>query len=816
MLRTATTAPTRIAPITHFQRRSGTSWESLIQSGSRAILSHTILCISSFVLYMILNWPGVILISRLGVTVWYPAVAFAFALMLVFGPRYMPLFAIAGSAAGILIYHQPLYSWGTLAGAPLEALAYAVVAHLLRGPIKIDSSLGQRRDVIKYVLGTSIAAFFAALTGALCLWRDHSIHANEFWSTARDWYIGDTIGLLSVAPFLLIHVLPWVSKQTLSSETPRQVSESTKTKTGFTYFQILEIIGQVAAFVGVFWIMFGASASDQLFYPAFLPIIWIAMRQGIRGTVTGLLGLNFGVVVSLRLLSVPANVFTRLGLLMLAVSATGLILGSAVSERQRIADDLKRRTIFLNSLIENSPFGIVVQDRTGAIQLCNQAFTNLFQFRPSEIIGQNLEDLVAPADLGPEAKRIASEVNSGEAVHSCVLRVRKDGHPVHVELHALPLVKDGKVEGGYVIYKDNSEQVKAADDAKGHQAAMNRWVEELQLRNMQITLLNEMGELLQCAESSEEAYTVVGQTAQKLLTGVSSGALFIHESSRHSLKMAASWGSGCAGESSFAPGDCWSIRKGQAHWSECPTRSINCAHVNNSIAANYLCVPMVAHGETLGILHLQCHPDTAGDAETAQKSQDSLKRLAVAAASQIALSLANLHLRETLREQSIRDPLTGLFNRRFLQESLDKELLRAKRKGRSLAIIFLDIDHFKRFNDIFGHDAGDSVLQSMAHIFQSQFRAEDLICRYGGEEFAIILPESSIQDAARRGEALRLAAKDLRLVHHGVMLDRVSISIGIVGFPDHGGTSQALLERADKCLYQSKADGRDRVTLASV
>jgi diguanylate cyclase (GGDEF)-like protein/PAS domain S-box-containing protein len=728
----------------------------------------------------------------------------------------MPLFAIAGSAAGMLIYHQSFYSWGTLVGAPLEMAAYAIATHLLRGPVKIDSSLSQRRDVMRYVLVTSVAAIFATLTGVLCLWGDYTIQGNEFWTVALDWYTGDTIALLSVAPFLLIHVLPWVGKWSLASETVRRSSESAKASSGYTALQILEFAGQAAAFLLLFWVMFGVSSSKQLFYPAFLPIIWIGMRRGIRGAVIGILVLNFGIVVSLRLVSAPAEVFTKLGLLMLAVSATGLILGAAVSERQRISDELRERTIFLISLIENSPFGIVVQGHDGKIQLYNRAFSNLFLYGPLEIIGQDLNDLIVPADLRPEAKRLRGEVNSGEAMHSTVRRVRKDGRLVHVEKHALPLVKDGQVESCYIIYKDISEQVKAAEDAKEHEAAMSRWVGELQQRNTQITVLNEMAGLLQCAGSSEEVYAVVGSAAKKLFVGVTSGSLFITKSSRDSLEITASWGSGCAGELVFAPVDCWSVRKGQPHWSECLASSIICAHVDNSIAANYLCVPMVAQGETLGVLHLQYHPDTGGDAEADQKSRESLKRLAVAAASQIALSLANLHLRETLRERSIRDPLTGLYNRRFMQESLEKELHRAKRKGRSLAIIFLDVDHFKRFNDIFGHDAGDSVLQAMAHILRSQFRDEDVICRYGGEEFAVILPESCNEDAAKRAEALRLATKDIRLAHRGVVLDPVTISVGIAGFPDHGQSSQELLDRADKCLYKSKADGRDRVTLASV
>jgi diguanylate cyclase (GGDEF)-like protein len=171
-------------------------------------------------------------------------------------------------------------------------------------------------------------------------------------------------------------------------------------------------------------------------------------------------------------------------------------------------------------------------------------------------------------------------------------------------------------------------------------------------------------------------------------------------------------------------------------------------------------------------------------------------------------------LRETLRDQSIRDPLTGLFNRRFMQESLDRELQRAKRKKRPLAVVFIDLDHFKRFNDTFGHAAGDLILRTMGELFLRHFRGDDVVCRYGGEEFAIILPESSAKDAAKRANLLRIEASKISMRQLGQVLDRVTLSIGVAAFPEHGSTTEQILRMADQCLYQSKAEGRDRVTVA--
>jgi diguanylate cyclase (GGDEF)-like protein len=225
---------------------------------------------------------------------------------------------------------------------------------------------------------------------------------------------------------------------------------------------------------------------------------------------------------------------------------------------------------------------------------------------------------------------------------------------------------------------------------------------------------------------------------------------------------------------------------------------------------------MVAQGNTVGVLHLEF--ESAGELrhEAAGESfRASRQRLAISASSHIALLLAGLQLRETLREQSIRDPLTRLFNRRFLEESFGRELQLARRKKQSMAVLFLDLDHFKKFNDTFGHDAGDMVLQSLADLFRNFFRATDICCRYGGEEFAIVLLESSSEDAVIRANALRLEVKGLRLQYQKQPLGPLTLSVGVAAFPEHGSTCDELLKIADQCLYESKARGRDVVTVAS-
>lgn len=220
-------------------------------------------------------------------------------------------------------------------------------------------------------------------------------------------------------------------------------------------------------------------------------------------------------------------------------------------------------------------------------------------------------------------------------------------------------------------------------------------------------------------------------------------------------------------------------------------------------------------GDLLGVLHLVYPVEASAGASDAEDQERSRQRMALTVAGQVALSLANLKLREKLRDQSLRDPLTGLFNRRFFEESLDRELRRATRKKSSLALLFIDIDHFKKFNDSFGHDAGDMVLQEVAEVFREHFRSEDVVCRFGGEEFAVLLPDSGSTDAYRRAEELRAKVESRRLEFRGRSLDRVTISIGIADVPEHAATPEELLRAADQSLYFSKRTGRNRVTIST-
>jgi len=332
--------------------------------------------------------------------------------------------------------------------------------------------------------------------------------------------------------------------------------------------------------------------------------------------------------------------------------------------------------------------------------------------------------------------------------------------------------------------------------------------------NREASLLSETDDLLQSCLSSEEAYDAVIRHLKSELPACS-GAICAITHTRDLVEVVARWGEPVLAESLFAPKDCWALRRGRVNIMMAGASPLYCAHIGAARPHYAMCVPMAAQGETLGILYLDSHTEEGKLPETSfQQLSESEQRMVKTLAEHLALAVANLNLRETLRTQSIRDPLTGLFNRRYMEESLERELRRAARKKLPVAVLMVDVDHFKHFNDTFGHEAGDDVLRELARMFESQLRAEDVACRYGGEEFVLILPEASLEAARERAEQFRQAAKGSQIQYRGKALEHISISVGLSCYPQHGATAEALLRVADAALYRAKEEGRDRVVVS--
>ncbi len=291
-----------------------------------------------------------------------------------------------------------------------------------------------------------------------------------------------------------------------------------------------------------------------------------------------------------------------------------------------------------------------------------------------------------------------------------------------------------------------------------------------------------------------------------------SGALCITSASRTSVETVATWGQDVAGERLFAPDDCWALRRGQPQSFLRGEKASACRHIHISGVSESHCIPFMAQGEALGIVSLQMRDSPTQQELAPRSSTEAERRLAAVLAEQVALALGNLRLRESLRNQSICDALTGLFNRRYMEESLEREFSRANRKKSSVAIVMMDLDHFKRFNDTFGHQAGDALLRALGDLLRRNTRGQDIVCRFGGEEFAIVLTDSSLAGALQRIDILRQQIRLLNVEYGGQLLGPVTVSIGVALYPDHGTTTNEVISAADQALYRAKREGRDRVS----
>lgn len=254
-------------------------------------------------------------------------------------------------------------------------------------------------------------------------------------------------------------------------------------------------------------------------------------------------------------------------------------------------------------------------------------------------------------------------------------------------------------------------------------------------------------------------------------------------------------------ESTFSLEDCWVLQRGQLHEVIDPQSGLLCRHCIHTPQAGYLCLPLTVQGETVGVLCLTDGATRKG------RHQLSLQQLAVTAGETIKLSLSNLKLRDELRSQIIHDPLTGLFNRRYLDETLPRELHMVRRRSAPLSVVMLDIDGFKQFNDTFGHGSGDTLLREFRRVLREHLRKSDISCRYGGDEFVLVLPDSAIADTQERVEQIRMFAKGIQIQYGEQRAGMITLSAGIARNPEHGATASGLLKAADEAMYTAKQAG---------
>ena len=515
----------------------------------------------------------------------------------------------------------------------------------------------------------------------------------------------------------------------------------------------------------------------------------------------------------------------------------GLAVASIAVLATLIRRDIARKSqARFQSLAEAIPQIIWIAGAGGETTYINRRWYDMTGTSQTEGLGTGWMEAIHPDDRAPLSEKWQASLRSGETfeieyrLHDAVkgyrwyldraIPLRNDKGAIQQWFGTCTDIDDQKHNQQILeeLIKERTEQLADAnthlqeemlerDHARRELDEQNgKMLQDLTARSQRATLLAKMGELLQSCLTKDEVFAAALGFAPKIFPN-SRGAMALLSNTRDLVEVAGFWHECQLPATVFEPSSCWALRTGHPHLVLAGDRTAPCIHAAG-VKNTYLCIPIMAQGQSIGILHLQATEDGPGIADAELSFKTTF-------AGQVGLSVANIRLREALHSQSIKDPLTGLYNRRYLTEVLERDIRRSVRAEQPLGILMLDLDHFKKFNDTYGHEAGDAVLRETASFLTRSIRVEDVVCRYGGEEFVIILPTANLTAAHARAERIRLKLKELTVLHQGHSLGMITVSVGVAALPDHGTSPNNLLEAADAALYRAKREGRDRVVDAT-
>lgn len=485
-----------------------------------------------------------------------------------------------------------------------------------------------------------------------------------------------------------------------------------------------------------------------------------------------------------------------------------------VTAREAALAALRDSEARLGGVFRHAAVGIAVLDSDGRWLQVNQQLCQITGYDEAELLRIDFQTITHPDDLDKDldqARRVIAGEISGYQMEKRYRR--KDGRVVWVLLHVGRIeAADGDASKFVSVVEDISERKDTEERLRALSSSLERQVGDrtqqlrtavaaTEQRNVELIQVAETTGLLAGARDLDEALRIVGRSCRTLFP-LAEAALYLGNDLQERLLLQDHWGGGRTPEPTLHADHCWGLRRGKEHRVEDATDPLRCSHHGEACDGRaHSCLPLMALGDRLGLLSLSWR---AG----AGWAPDPV--LLRSLGEQIGLAIGNVRLREELRRQAQHDPLTGLYNRRQLDEHLRQRGAEHARTGRGYSLLLLDLDYFKSINDRFGHEAGDRVLQEAAALFRRCARVEEQVFRLGGEEFVMVLATDDAGEAARAAERVRAEMQNLRVSRRGQILPAVTVSIGIACFPQDGDAPQALLHAADEALYAAKRDGRNR------
>lgn len=457
-------------------------------------------------------------------------------------------------------------------------------------------------------------------------------------------------------------------------------------------------------------------------------------------------------------------------------------------------------------IVRHATDAVVCADASGKTVWVNEHFSKMTGYNLKDMVGRSPGSILQGCDTDPDTvAEIRGAIAKRTEITREILNYRKDGVPYWIKLTINPLFDDQDNLTGFIsIERDVTQYRKLIDQASAAS-------EQERQNSRDLKLIGQMSSWLFSAQTLEELVAIIAESMSHIFPHAD-GTLYLYSNSRDCLEYAGGWGGEKDADHQFKPDDCWALRRGRSHAFGVHDISIHCSHILNSPGV-YACIPINAHGDTIGMLHFDFFRLPArglGDAE--RKILERQLEIAQICVEQISLATAIVRLQTELRNKSVKDPLTGLWNRRWFLDMAESELRRATKSDKPMALVMLDVDHFKRFNDEHGHDAGDTALKVMSAHLTDFDRDGVYAARFGGEEFAMICANMECEEAVQLVDNLRMRLSKAPILHAGQRLPALSFSAGVAKAQANSDL-RTLIACADKALYAAKAAGRHQTEI---
>ncbi|MEH2120896.1 diguanylate cyclase [Nostoc sp.] len=563
--------------------------------------------------------------------------------------------------------------------------------------------------------------------------------------------------------------------------------------TAFSYFGIPTVIGfffakTKATIPSKFWLAFLLSGGFVLFCGFHHLLAVFEPHQKVSL-------LHLGVLDLMAFISLSA---------LLYLMPTAYQIVEAIARYQEDTRELQCRQQIQQLFLDQGPFGAYIKDEQSRVLYYNQELQSRFSLYPQEWMGKTNSEFFPDPQEGRQIMENDQIVLKTLRPLKLIEEVKMPGNDQPCYWLSFKFPFNDYATGAWRI-GGISIDITESIETQRSLTELNRQLEEkkleLEAKKRQLIYLSDMADMLYSCESEDEVYQVVALTCSQLFPNMS-GCINIIANSKNYLQMNRTWGTERSSKEVFSLSDCWALRRGKLNLfsPSLGNGELICNHLIPPVSGAHLCVPFYGQNEVIGILHVHALEEISPESQ----------QLAEIIARILGFALNNLLIKQRLTYDNLRDGMTQLFKQSYMQTITEQRLAEANRSGQPLSVIFLDIDNFKSYNSRYGHVTANIVLQELAKLLLKSIRSFDIACRWGGEEFVIVMPNMTLETLRKRVEQLRVDVEQMQLKDGDQILKSITASFGIA-VSEPGITVKDFLNRANQAMLEAKLTGKNRV-----